>query len=83
MSAALWCDSGEHAFSSKDPDKQHFTKQRAVKVPTGNSYGTTTYSDQREIVEEFDICGPCASSIGLFQGDTDKPKTKVLETKQD
>lgn len=59
MSQAMWCDKGEHAFSAKDPDRQHFTKTATVEVPTGNSYGRATYQQREEITEQLDICGPC------------------------
>lgn len=78
MSTALWCDKGEHAFSAKDPDKQHFTKTQEVQVETGNSYGTRTYQPRMEITEELDICGPCWKSGNDFA----KPK-EILPTLDD
>ena len=74
MSAALWCDKGNHAFSSKDEDKQHFIQSHTVKVPTGNSYGERTYQERREITEEVDICGPCWKNNNPFQDGSDTPK---------
>ena len=59
MSAVLWCDKGEHAFSVKDEDRQHFTQTRTVKSKTGNSYGHDVYQDRVEVTEELDICGNC------------------------
>lgn len=83
MSGAIWCDKGEHAFSAKDPDKQHFTKTQSVDVMTGNSYGQPTYQPRQEIVEELDICGPCWKSGNDFaakqiNGPKD-PATKTLD----
>lgn len=66
MSAALWCDKGDHAFSSKDPDKQHFVNTHTVEVPTGNSFGRPTYQERVEVTEEIDICGPCWKSGGIL-----------------
>lgn len=69
MSQSLWCDKGDHAFSSKDEDKQHFSQTQTVKFPTGNSYGRTTYEDRREVTEELDICGPCWKTGSPFSKD--------------
>jgi hypothetical protein len=66
MSQALWCDKGEHAFSGKDPDKQHFVNTHEVQVPTGNSFGRATYQERVEVTEEIDICGPCWKSGGIL-----------------
>jgi hypothetical protein len=67
MSTALWCDKGDHSFSAKDPDKQHFSQTQTVSVNTGNSYGRATYQDRQEITEELDICGPCWKKTNPFQ----------------
>lgn len=67
MSSVLWCDKGEHAFSVKDPDRRHFTQTATVEVPTGNSYGRTTYQQREEVTEELDICGPCYKSGNAFE----------------
>lgn len=66
MSTALWCDKGDHAFSAKDPLKQHFSQTQTVTVPTGNNYGRATYEERREVTEELDICGPCWSKANPF-----------------
>ena len=75
MSVALWCDKGDHAFSAKDLNRQHFTQTQSVSVPTGNSYGRTTYQDRQEVTEELDICGPCWLKSNPFQAET--PKTEI------
>lgn len=77
MSQSLWCDKGDHAFSSKDEDKQHFSQTQTVKFPTGNSYGRTTYEDRREVTEELDICGPCWKTGSPFQ--KEKPAIETVE----
>jgi hypothetical protein len=80
MSNALWCDKGEHAFSAKDPEKQHFTKTQTVQVLTGNSYGNPTYQPRQEITEELDICGPCWKSGNDFSAkQINGPKKPTLE----
>lgn len=74
MSTALWCDKGNHAFSSKDQFKRHFSSTHDVQVPTGNSYGQPTYQVRHEITEELDICGPCWEKTNPFSADEDAPK---------
>lgn len=69
MSQSLWCDKGDHAFSAKDENRQHFTQTQTVKFPTGNSYGRTTYEDRKEVTEELDICGPCWQTGSPFSKD--------------
>lgn len=49
MSQALWCDKGAHAFSAKDPDREHYTSTRNVK--DGNIV--------TQVTAELDICGAC------------------------
>lgn len=66
VSQALWCDKSDHAFSSKDPERQHFAQTQTVPVATGNSYGTPTYQDRMQVTEEIDICGPCWKSGGVM-----------------
>ena len=69
MSTAIWCDKGDHAFSAKDTERQHFTQTQLVTVPTGNSYGRTTYEERKEVTEELDICGPCWKTGSPFSKD--------------
>lgn len=57
MSAALWCDKKGHAFSAKDPDREHYTSTR--NVTNGN---ITT-----QMTAELDICGPCTKDVVLFE----------------
>jgi hypothetical protein len=58
MSNVLWCDKGEHPFSVKDVNRQHFVNSHTVPVLTGNSYGNPTYQQREQVTEEIDICGP-------------------------
>ena len=64
---ALWCDVGEHPFSSKDPDKHSFGETRNVSRLTGNSYGQPVYQDQVEETDRITICGPCYAKQRPFQ----------------
>jgi hypothetical protein len=73
MSSALWCDKGEHAFSAKDLNRQHFTQTQTVTVNTGNSYGRPTYQDRQEVTEELDICGTCWLKSNPFSAEETKP----------
>lgn len=61
MSQALWCDSGEHAFSERDPDRQHL--ERTALDQAGN-----------QITEPIDICGSCAQQNGLLKPSTLYPR---------
>jgi hypothetical protein len=81
MSTALWCDKGGHAFSAKDPKKQHFTQTRTVSYPTGNSYGRTTYQERKEVTEELDICGPCWAKANPFST-PNPPKAEIEENEE-
>ncbi len=67
VSVALWCDKGQHAFSEKDENRQHFTQTKKVDVLTGNSYGQPTYQQRQEVTEELDICGPCWAKGNDFE----------------
>lgn len=61
MPISLWCEFGGwengHSFSSKDPDYQVYRQTRKVPVPTGNSFGRTTYQDREEVTDTIVICG--------------------------
>lgn len=67
MANTIWCEIDDsktnmpnqigHPFSAKDPDKRHYSDTREVDVPTGNSFGQTTYQTRQEVTEEFDMCG--------------------------
>jgi hypothetical protein len=50
MSDILWCDEGNHPFSSTDKQRERYTKQVGVRAP-----------QYTEDVEHFDICGPCVT----------------------
>lgn len=54
MSIALWCDAGNHAFSSKDPDAQEFTRTVKKKDRDGR-----IMMDQ----EDFNVCGRHAQTF--------------------
>lgn len=79
MSGALWCDKGDHPFSTKDKFKQHFVNTHTVEVLTGNSYGQPTYQPRQEITEEMDICGPCWSKDNPFAA----PVIDAIEAAED
>lgn len=66
LSQAIWCDTGKHAFSEKDPDRQHFAQTRQVRVKAGNSFGEPIWQDRKEVTEELDVCGPCWRKQNLF-----------------
>ena len=55
MSKALWCDQGGHAFSERDPGRQHVS----VTVVADDGSG-------QELQETRDMCGACAASSGLL-----------------
>lgn len=78
MSQALWCDIGNHAFSAKDPDREHYTQTKKRKQNVGNSYGTAVYQDQTDITDELDVCGPCVARQGLFSGPQDSIPAKAV-----
>ena len=90
MSGTLWCDipdpetdyTGQtgHPFSSKDPDRRHYEETQTVDVPTGNSYGRTTYQPREEITESLDICGYHMRKRNPFQANP-QDSLKVLEEK--
>lgn len=61
MSRALWCDSGGHAFSERDPGRQRITVQ--VLDDDGN---------EQEDFREF--CGECADKAGLLKHRVTRPK---------
>jgi hypothetical protein len=75
MSGVLWCDKGEHPFSVKDVNKQHFVNTHTEPVLTGNSYGNPTYQQREQITEEIDICGPHWLNDNPFQ----TPETPAIE----
>ena len=71
MSKALWCDPGSHAFSDRDPGRQHISR-------------TLINSEGDEVTEPWDICGPHAAESSLFRtaqpaiGGTDGPQDSRL-----
>ena len=83
MSSALWCDKGDHAFSAKDPNKQHFSNTHTVSIPTGNSYGRVTYQERQEVTEELDICGPCWAKTNPFSPDGKAAHELVADTQNE
>lgn len=46
MSQALWCDAGEHAFSARDPKREHWQR-------------TLRGDDGEEIQIPWDVCSQC------------------------
>lgn len=54
MSQALWCDSGGHAFSERDPGRQRIAIT-VLDEETGE-----------ERMESRDFCGECAAKAGLL-----------------
>lgn len=57
VSQAIWCDKGGHAFSAKDPDREHYTSTRNVQD------GQIV----KQVTAELDICGPCSKEVVLFE----------------
>jgi hypothetical protein len=64
MSQALWCDAGEHAFSSNDENRHRFSETKMEKDPE--------YGGQREVTTTVDVCGPCWSTNNPFRQGTEK-----------
>lgn len=54
VSAALWCDEKQHAFSANDRKRAEYTRRKFDE--DGDPY-TETYT----------VCGPCDASKGMFQ----------------
>lgn len=50
VSQAKWCDQGNHAFSSRDTQAEHW--RRNMPGPDGT-----------RVDVEWDVCGPCLTSI--------------------
>jgi hypothetical protein len=67
MTDASWCNINDpetnvigqqgHSYNAEDPDAQTFTQTRKINVPTGDSYGRTTYQERQEVTERISICG--------------------------
>lgn len=54
MSRALWCDSGGHAFSERDPGRQRITVE--------------VLDEDENVKEDFrQFCGECAEKAGLLK----------------
>jgi hypothetical protein len=73
MSTALWCDAGNHAFSSNDPEKRHFTQETQVaghRDNLGNGY------DYRTVTVGYDTCGKCWGKQNPFQQPDSQPAPK-------
>ena len=90
MSDVIWCDIGDpetdikgqvgHPFSSKDINAQHFEQSQTVAVPTGNSYGQTTYQERQRVTQTLDICGYHWARQNPFQAPTDTAKALIDRT---
>lgn len=61
MSQALWCDSGGHAFSERDPGRQRISV-------------TALDDDGEETIESRDFCGDCAAKAGLLAPRKTRPQ---------
>lgn len=57
MSQALWCDKGGHAFSAKDPDREHYTSTKSI----------TEGQRVTQVTAELDICGRCVKESVLVE----------------
>lgn len=88
VSDTLWCDVDDpetnvigqigHSFSSKDPKRRHYEQTIPVQVPTGNSYGQTTYQERQEVTEVLDMCGYHWEKTNPFQPPKEE-KIQALE----
>lgn len=88
MSDSLWCDVDDpemnvkgqigHPFSSKDANRRHYEQTVPVQVPTGNSYGQTTFQERLEVTEVLDMCGYHYAKTNPFQPLQEK-KIQALE----
>ena len=65
MSQALWCDWGNHAFSSNDQERHRLSESKMEKDPE--------YGGQREVTIVVDVCGPCWTNNNPFQANAEKP----------
>jgi len=92
MSGVLWCDVGEHPFSMKDKNRQHFVNTHQVEVYTGNNYGNPNYQPRQEVTEEIDICGehwmqnnpmkaPEVSAIDVAESEAEESAAEMWEAK--
>lgn len=61
MSSALWCDSGGHAFSERDPGRQRI------------SITVLDEESGEEKMEARDFCGECAEAAGLLNKRRTRP----------
>lgn len=69
MSVAMWCDTGQHAYSANDENAMHFSQTKRVpgsRDSRGNGY------DYREITVALDICGACYAKQNPFQAANEK-----------
>ena len=67
MSQALWCDAGEHAFSSRDPKAERWDR--------------TMKNEQGEPVTiPWDVCGECLGGMGT-PGFNMKERHAIMEGK--
>lgn len=59
VSQALWCDQGNHSFSSRDPKREHWDRE----VPNP-SYKPGGDSDEMLKIP-WDVCGACVAQINV------------------
>ncbi len=82
----LWCTTDDpdtnvkgqvgHPFPDTDTDRQTFTQTQTVKVPTGDSYGQRTYTEQQQVTQVITFCGYHWEKKNPFQ--SDKAETPAL-----
>jgi hypothetical protein len=71
MSQALWCDSGGHAFSERDPGRQRISVN-SLDEDTGE-----------ETSETRDFCGDCAEKAGLLAKRRTRPAIQPVAVTND
>lgn len=77
MSVAMWCDTGQHAYSANDENAMHFSQTKRVpgsRDARGNGY------DYREITVALDICGVCYAKQNPFQTANEKDTPALTGT---
>ena len=62
---ALWCETGDHAFSEKDKGKRSYSEQIQI--------GEDENGEAKYRTEHFTVCGPCSAAHKPFQKRDDNP----------
>lgn len=60
MSSAIWCDAGNHAFSSNDEKRHRMSETKMEKDPDYRG-------EMREVTVTVDVCGPCWETVNPFR----------------